>query len=361
MAEALGHVDAYEVRFRSITELAEVFTTELVQRRLFVAGAHRTPAGEDISIRIVLPETQSVMHATGLVLEHRTVDSRGMGADVVLMDLLDETITLIEQFITERLDASQPEQEPPPFDRPLDVLIVDDDPIFREQAAIAFHRAGDRVRYANDGFEALAAALRQRPDVILSDVNMPRMDGWQLLRMVRGNAKLAKVPVVFTSVLAGERERLRGYQLGVDDFVAKPFRPVELRTRAERLVRRSETDVAPALVRTTIRGDLAQVSVGSVLSLLELEQRSGSLAVTGSISGVLWIAGGAALRAELHPSFERAGMTALDRAMVLMSAADGEFVFSADAACGPDELRSSITALLMEHARVSDEAQRRGA
>jgi DNA-binding response OmpR family regulator len=353
-------LDAYEVRFRSIAELAEVFTTELVQRRLFVVGAHRTPNGEDISIRIVLPETQSVMHATGLVLEHRTGDPRGMGADVVLLDLLDETISLIEQFITERLDASQPEQEPPALDRPLEVLIVEDDAIYREQAASAFRRAGDHVRFAHDGFEALASALRYKPDVILSDVNMPRMDGWQLLRMVRGNAKLAKVPVLFTTALAGERERLRGYQLGVDDYVAKPFRPVELRARAERLVRRSETDVAPALVRTTIRGDLAQVSVCSVLSLLELEQRSGALSVEGDVTGVLWIAAGRALRAEIHSPVDING-TAIDRAMRLLSASAGEFVFAADEHCGADELHTSITALLMEHARVTDEALRRGA
>lgn len=351
-------MDEYDVRFRSIAELAEVFSTELVQRRLFVPGAHQTPAGEDAAIRLILPETQSSMVLSGLILEHRMLDPRGSGADLVLLDLHDDTLALIEQFITERLDASQPETVTATLDRPLDVLVVDDDATYREQAALAFRRAGDHVRFAADGFEALASALRAKPDVILSDVHMPRMDGWQLLRMVRGNAKLAKVPVVFTSSLAGERERLRGYQLGVDDFVAKPFRPVELRARAERLVLRGETEPAPSLVRSTIRGDLSQVSLGSVLSLLELEQRCGSLSVTGPVAGVLWIASGCALRAALEQRSDRSEYTALQRALRLLSANQGEFFFVASNDCGADELRTSITGLLMEHARITDESSR---
>ncbi len=347
----------YEVRFHSIAELAEVFTTELAQRRVFVPGAHDAPEGEEVHLRLVLPETQSVLTAMGLVLARRQSESRGMGADLVLLDLLDDTLALIEQFITERLEASDPARDFAVSERTLDVLIVEDDPIFQQQAAVAFQRAGDHVRFARDGFEALAAALRQKPDVILSDVNMPRMDGWQLLRMIRGNPKLVKVPVVFTTALAGERERLRGYQLGVDDYVAKPFRSAELRARAERLVHRAETDVAPAMVRTTIRGDLSQVTLPSVLTLLELEQRSGTLSVTGPLAGVLWIARGRALRADVTVG-ARSAVTAMERAFALLSAKEGEFQFTAEELAVPDELQTSITGLLMEHARVVDEAMR---
>lgn len=334
-----------------------MFTTELLQRRLFVPGADSVHEGEEIALRLVLPETQSVLSALGLVLEHRD-DPRGRGADVVLIDLRDDTLALIEQFITERLDASQPEVDVSPPERQLDVLIVEDDSIFQEQAATAFRRAGDRVRFARDGFEALAAALREKPDVILSDVNMPRMDGWQLLRMIRGNPKLASVPVVFTTQLSSERDRLRGYQLGVDDYVAKPFRPIELRTRAERLVHRRSTVAAPPDIRTTIRGDLSQVSLPSVLSLLELEQRSGSIDVNGPVRGVLWVARGRALKCRLWDRKAAASASPMQSAFALLSAKKGEFVFTASDAAVEDELSSSITALLMEHARVSDELGR---
>jgi two-component system OmpR family response regulator len=350
-------LNEYEIRFSTIPELAEVFTTELVQRRLFVVGADEVSEGEEISLRLVLPETQSVLSALGLVLEHRS-DPRGRGADVVLIDVRDDTLALIEQFITERLDASQGEVELAPAARKLDVLIVEDDPIFQEQAAQAFRRAGDQVRFARDGFEALASALRARPDVILSDVNMPRMDGWQLLRMIRGNPKLATVPVVFTTNLASERDRLRGYQLGVDDFVAKPFRPIELRTRAERLVQRRHTIAAPTDSRTTIRGDLSQVTLPSVLSLLELEQRSGAIEVNGPVRGVLWVARGRALRCRLSDRRNAKPSTPMQCAFALLGARSGEFVFTASDAEVDDELSTSITALLMEHARISDESDR---
>jgi CheY-like chemotaxis protein len=351
-------VQEFEVRFRTIAELAEVFTTELLQRRLFVPGADEAKGGEELALRLVLPETHSVLSTMGIVLEHRVDVSRGAGVDVVLIDVQEDTLALIEQFITERLDASVPELELLSSERKLDVLIVEDDPLFQEQAASAFRRAGDRVRFARDGFEALAAALRERPDVILSDVNMPRMDGWQLLRMLRGNPKLANVPVVFTTALASERDRLRGYQLGVDDYLPKPFRPIELRARAERLVRKRATIAAPASGNSTIRGDLSQVSLPSVLSLLELEQRSGSLSVTGAVQGMLWISKGRACKVRLSGRPTSATSTPIEQAFVLLGARSGEFVFSASDSPVEDELGLSITALLMEHARVSDESSR---
>lgn len=351
-------MDAYEVRFRSITELAEAFATDLAQHRLFVRGAHHTRLGDDISIRMVLPETQSVLTLTGLVLEHVKDDRRGEGALVVLLDLLDDTVALIDLFISERLDVSQPDRDPPSLDQPLDVLVVGGEP-FVTQATRAFRRDGDRVRFATDGFEALAAAIRRKPDVIFSDVVMPRMDGWQFLRMVRSNERLAAVPVVFTSELASERERLRGYQLGVDDYLSRTCRPSELRSCADRLVRRAHTIAPEPRKRTAIRGELSRVSLAALLSLLELEQRSGSIAVNGSISGALWIGNGRVLDAQVSKPMMERHSTSFEHALTLLSATDGEFVFTAGAAREQCALDVSISELVAEHARLLAELAQR--
>ena len=350
----------FVIRFGSIAELAEVLATELAQGRVFLAGAEGVADAEIVQVRLILPETATALSAAARVFARRTCPARGVGVDAALLDVHDGTLALIEQFITERLEASEPAVDWDDPARPLDVLVVDDDPIFQQQAASGFRRDGDVVRFARHGFEALAAVLQRRPDVILSDVNMPRMDGWQLLRLIRGNPRLASVPVVFTTALSGERERLRGYQLGVDDFVAKPFRPVELRTRAERLVQRASRDADPSSdARSSIRGDVAQVSLPSVLSLLEIERREGRVTVDGPVRGTLWIADGRALRAEVSGD-PRAEGTALARALALLDACHGEFQFVAAPTDVEDELRCTITGLLMEHARVSDEARRDG-
>ena len=95
-----------------------------------------------------------------------------------------------------------------------------------------------------DGFEALAMCLKSAPDLILADLQMPRMDGWQLLRVVRGRPSLASVPVIFLTSVSDEDERLHGYQLGVDDFVVKPFRAPELGARIFGLLRRARMSAA---------------------------------------------------------------------------------------------------------------------
>ena len=160
-------------------------------------------------------------------------------------------------------------------------MIVDDDHGCRTLAAQPFRTRGDYVRIAPDGFEALAQCLKETPDVIVSDVHMPRLDGWQLLRMCRARPTLSSVPFLFLTTLGGEQERLRGYQLGVDDYVSKPFRGKELQARVDRVVTRVQRASHALAEKKTLRGDLAQVTLPSVLGFLELEKKTGELLVIG--------------------------------------------------------------------------------
>lgn len=113
------------------------------------------------------------------------------------------------------------------------ILLVEDDSGFRELLAEALHKEGKSVVCAADGFEALSMMDKYRPDLILLDLMMPNMDGFSML-LERKNS----IPVIVISALDCEEERIRGYQLGADDFLTKPFSVKELLVRIQALGRR---------------------------------------------------------------------------------------------------------------------------
>ena len=95
-----------------------------------------------------------------------------------------------------------------------------------------------QVREAEDGAAGLAAAREERPDVILLDVMMPGMDGWQVLEALLGEEKTQDIPIVFLTARAELRDQARGLELGGVDYVTKPFNPIELAPLVENLVAR---------------------------------------------------------------------------------------------------------------------------
>ena len=121
----------------------------------------------------------------------------------------------------------------------LRVLVVDDDPVILELLRINFEIEGFEVFSASDGQEGLERARADRPDVVLSDIMMPRLDGLQLLARLRDDPATAGVPVVLLSAKAQNAEVQRGLALGADDYVTKPFDPLELIDRVNAVLARS--------------------------------------------------------------------------------------------------------------------------
>ena len=110
------------------------------------------------------------------------------------------------------------------------VLVVDDNPDMREYIARLLEPYW-RVATAPDGVEALAEARRARPDLVLTDVMMPHLDGFGLLEALRADPLTATVPVVFLSARAGEDAAVEGLDAGADDYLVKPFSALELLAR----------------------------------------------------------------------------------------------------------------------------------
>jgi two-component system OmpR family response regulator len=115
------------------------------------------------------------------------------------------------------------------------ILIVDDDPHIREVLTFALGKAGMDTREAEDGEDALAAVEKWNPDLVVLDINMPRLDGIEVCRRLRAKGD---VPVLFLSSRDDEIDRVVGLELGADDYVVKPFSPREVVARVNAILKR---------------------------------------------------------------------------------------------------------------------------
>ncbi|MFO8100664.1 MAG: response regulator transcription factor [Dehalococcoidia bacterium] len=116
------------------------------------------------------------------------------------------------------------------------ILIVDDEPNIREALNMNLELEGFEVTSADNGNEALRKLTEEIPDLVILDVMMPGMDGFETLKKIR---EVSNVPVMMLTVLGEETDKIRGLEIGADDYVTKPFSPKELVTRVKALLRRS--------------------------------------------------------------------------------------------------------------------------
>ncbi len=116
------------------------------------------------------------------------------------------------------------------------IIIVDDEPGVREAVSKVLTKEGFTVLEAGDGTTAVSLALRERPAIIILDVMMEPMSGWETCRILRQIRGLASTPVLILSGRQDVRTKITAMQVGATDFLAKPFRNEELKKRVERLI-----------------------------------------------------------------------------------------------------------------------------
>ena len=124
------------------------------------------------------------------------------------------------------------------------VLVVDDDETIRAVVRRLIEFAGASVTEAETGEDGLRALYVERPDIVVLDIDLPGLDGWQVLERIR---QLTDVPVVMLSGHADELEKVRALQAGADDYVTKPFGPQELLARVQAHVRRVRRTAGPGV------------------------------------------------------------------------------------------------------------------
>ena len=118
------------------------------------------------------------------------------------------------------------------------ILVVDDEPIIRDTVGYNLRQDGYVVDMAEDGREALSAARRTPPDLVVLDIMLPGLDGYQVCRALRQESN---VPILVLSARGEEFDRVLGLELGADDYLTKPFAMRELLARVRSLLRRAES------------------------------------------------------------------------------------------------------------------------
>ena len=116
------------------------------------------------------------------------------------------------------------------------ILIAEDEPDIRELVAFMLRFAGYEVMAASNGEEAVQAAAREVPDLVLLDVRMPRMTGYDACRIMKANPDLHDVPIVFLSAKGQEAEIQSGLEAGAEEYLLKPFSPDELTNRVRTIL-----------------------------------------------------------------------------------------------------------------------------
>jgi two-component system, OmpR family, phosphate regulon response regulator PhoB len=140
------------------------------------------------------------------------------------------------------------------------VLVIDDEAPIRLLCRVNLEAAGIEVTEAEDGKVGLESARAEPPDVILLDVMMPGMDGWQVFSELLNDERTAHVPIVFLTARAELRDQARGLELGGVDYVTKPFNPLHLAPMIEDLLARIERGEAEELRRERL-AELRQLLV----------------------------------------------------------------------------------------------------
>lgn len=249
------------------------------------------------------------------------------------------------------------------------ILIVDDDGGTREVLKTVLEKKGYSVEVARDGEEALEMALEGVPDLLLTDVMMPRMDGWTLVKRLRSRSEFALVPVIFLTQLTSADDRIRGFRLGADDYIPKPVDFDELVTRVERAVERRramEDEIGRSLGggrsasgeseddEVLMQGQLSSFGFSTLLGVFEQQGTTGVLEVEHPRGrrAQIWIRDGHVIQASMEDEPEVRGAEVV---YALLAWRSGHFGLHRTSVEDQDEVGMSSTHLLLEGARRLDE------
>ena len=180
------------------------------------------------------------------------------------------------------------------------VLVVDDEPRYRELLDMNLTRRGYRVRHAVDGLAALNAVEAEEPSLVVLDLKLPDMDGYEVCRRIRA---YSRVPIIMLTARAEPAEKVRGLALGADDYITKPFSADELLARVDAVLRRTGSAHGSSLAatfdsgdlhiefaahRVTVKGEPVDLSAGEYRLLVELATNSGRVLLQDELLGRVW-------------------------------------------------------------------------
>jgi len=184
------------------------------------------------------------------------------------------------------------------------VLVIEDEPDILEMLSYNLRQAGFEVEAATEGEEGLRQAEKTSPDLVVLDLMLPGMDGLELCRLLKQHETLRRVPVLMLTAKAEEVDRIVGLELGVDDYVAKPFSPRELVLRIKAILRRGAGGpeepgaedriqigplaIDPGAHEVAVAGRLVELTATEFRLLHTLVQRRGRVQSRDELLEVVW-------------------------------------------------------------------------
>jgi CheY-like chemotaxis protein len=234
------------------------------------------------------------------------------------------------------------------------LLLVEPDPQSLRVLEVSLKKAGFSVTTAGDGSDALTKVELSTPDLILSDTRLPRLDGYELVRRLKERPDYAAIPVVFLTGQRSIEDKIRGLELGVEDYLTKPIFVRELIARVNLLLaRRTHDSMAtnvPVSRRTRFSGSLEDMGMVDLLQTFEVSRKSGIARVfDGRREAKIYFRDGKVVDAELG---RLRGEEAVYRSLILSS---GEFEVEFCPVQNEDIIPTSTQGLLMEGMRRVDE------
>lgn len=236
----------------------------------------------------------------------------------------------------------------------LKLLLVDQDPNSRTVLEVSLKKAGYVVTTSEDGLDALSKIEVSAPDLVLTDTRLSGIDGFELARRMKDRPELSTIPVVFLSSRKSVEDKVRGFELGVEDYLTKPIFVRELIARINMLLnRRAQERIAarqPTSGRTRFAGSILDMAVVDLLQTFDVSRKSGVLTVkNGAHEAVIAFRDGAVVDAVLG---KLRGAEAVYRTLVWN---EGDFSIEFRPVESNDVVGISTQALLMEGMRRVDE------
>lgn len=239
------------------------------------------------------------------------------------------------------------------------LLLVDADARSLRVLEVSLRKAGYNVTVANDGEEALRHVESSPPDLVLSDTKLPKLDGYAFVRRLKERPEWARIPVVFLTSQRSVEDKIRGLELGVEDYLTKPIFVRELLARVQLLLARREKDTmamqrpAQTSAKTHFSGSIADMTVVDLLQTFEVSRKTGIVHLRAGLRAAhIYFREGKVVDAELG---SLSGEEAIYRALTWNEAS---FEVSFEPVTRPDVIESSTQGILMEGMRRLDEWSR---
>ena len=257
------------------------------------------------------------------------------------------------------------------------ILVIDDDINILSTLRILFQREGFQVQTAFDGEDGLKKIIVGGIDIILSDVDMPKMNGFEVFQKLKMQGLIQQIPIVMMSAGVGPLDRAKYIDEGAEDFITKPFNTIELLARVRRILARASGQMGSAVGSASTqkdtsggaggrpteltRGKLGDVLVPDLVQFFMLGQKDGFIEFTRSTATArMFFIGGQVIHCTV---VERSGISreGEDAVYNVLSWSEGNFRAAFEKVAIPRRIKTPAQDLLLEHARRSDDQGRKEA